>query len=115
MKFTKSLGMHLKHGTLYTKGNIGSTIHLMSLKDVDYFPPGKEEWFGKWLLEENLQLKDVMDRGRICTMRELMNRRDKIVINSWRYSQLKHFIESLPQPIRATKKSTSVRENMHEH
>lgn len=70
----------------------------MSLKDVDYFPPGKEEWFGKSLLEENIQLKDVMDRGRIRPIQELKRRRDKIIINPWRYNQLKHFIESLLQP-----------------
>lgn len=73
---------------------------LMSLKEVDYFPPGKEEWFGKWLLDENLQLRDVMDRGKICSMQELKKRGDRMIISPWRYAQLKHFIASLPQPIR---------------
>lgn len=86
--------------TLHKREHWEFNSPLMPLKDLDHFAPGKEEWFGKWLLEENIQLKDVMCQGRICSLQELQDKRNMIVINPWRYNQLKHFIDSLPRPIR---------------
>lgn len=39
--------------------------------------------------------------GKICTFQELTNKKDVLEVNRWRYAQLKHFVESLPQPIRS--------------
>lgn len=87
--------------TLHRKEHWEYNSPLMPLKDLEQFAPGKEEWFGKWLLEENIQLKDIMHRGRICSFQEMQDKRDMLVINPWRYSQLKHYVGSLPQPIRS--------------
>lgn len=36
----------------------------------------------------------------MSTFQEMQHSTDVIVINEWRYLQLKHFVENLPQPIR---------------
>lgn len=61
--------------TLHKSEHWGFNSPLIPLKDSDYFAPGKEEWFGKWILEENAQLKDVMCQDKICTFQELKEKK----------------------------------------
>lgn len=87
--------------SLHKREGWGFNSPLIPIKDSDYFAPGKEEWFGKWILEENAQLKDVMNQDKICTFQELKERESLLVIDPWRYNQLCHFIVSPSQPIRS--------------
>lgn len=66
---------------------------LIPLKDTEYFVPGIEDLFGKWI-------KDIMRQDKICTYQELKDKDNLLVIDPWRYNQLIHFIDSLPHPIR---------------
>lgn len=74
---------------------------LIPLKNTEYFAPGKEDLFGKWIFKEDAQLKDVMRQGKMCTFQELKDKDEWFVIDFWRYKQLKHFVDSVPQPIRS--------------
>lgn len=74
---------------------------LVPLKGTDYFPPGREDVAGRWILSEEVQLKDVTNQETLCTYQDLKVRETRPVMDSWKYRQLKHFVESLPQPIRS--------------
>lgn len=75
---------------------------LIPLRDTEFFAPGMENLSGRWILQGGAQLKDVMQLGKICSFQDLKSRSDLLTLNRWRYSQLKNFIETLPQPIRMT-------------
>lgn len=55
-------------------------------------------------MKEDLQLKDVMKQGKMCTVEEIKAKNEWLTIDPWRYCQLKHFVDSLPQPIRPIEK-----------
>lgn len=78
----------------------GYNSPLIPLKGTKYFPPGNESPFGDWIKEEDAQLKDILVMGRICTYQELKIKKRQWKINEWRYLQLRHFVEGLPQPLR---------------
>lgn len=73
---------------------------LIYLKDNTYFPPGMEEVGGNWILNREAQLKDIINRGKICTYKELVIKRDLLKVNGWRYGQLEHFVKSVPGSLR---------------
>lgn len=73
---------------------------LIPLKDTKYLAPGIEKMFGKWIIQENVQLKDLMEQDKLCMYQELKHKNELIVIDRWRYTQLKHFFKALTQPIR---------------
>lgn len=57
--------------------------------------------FGNWIKKESAQLKDIMEKGKICTLHDLKYKKDSLIIDEWRYSQLKHFVTALPQTFRS--------------
>lgn len=42
-----------------------------------------------------------MIKSKICTYQELKHKRELMTLNEWRYLQLRHFVTTLPQPIRS--------------
>lgn len=84
----------------------GYNSPLIPLSDTYHFAPGKERFFGRWIKHKDAQLKDITFNGKICTFQELINKKDVLEINRWRYAQLKHFVESLPQQIGGQPAST---------
>lgn len=76
---------------------------LIPLKDTEYFLPGIEALFRKWILQKDAQLKNVMEQGKTCTYQKLKIKGELMVIDFWQYSQLNHFIETPPQPISSVK------------
>lgn len=73
---------------------------LIPLRETNYFSPGIK-LFGEWIKDENSLLKDIMEKVKICTIQELRRKTEQMVIDEWRYFQLKHFVTTLPQPIRS--------------
>lgn len=73
---------------------------MIFLKDNEYFVPGKRLVGGNWIKKENAQLKDIIKRGKISTYKELKFDTDLMMIDEWRYLQLRHFVEKQPHPIR---------------
>lgn len=49
--------------------------------------------------KKDAQLKDIVLKGKMRTFQDLANRKDVFLLDRWRYSQLKHFVVSLPQQI----------------
>lgn len=43
---------------------------LISLKGNNSFLPGKGKLFGEWIKHDNVQLKDIMTKGKIYTFQE---------------------------------------------
>lgn len=56
---------------------------------------------GKLIKKENAHLKDLMEKGELLTLLEIKYIKEWVEIDEWRYFQLKHFVTSLPQPIRS--------------
>lgn len=78
----------------------GYNSPLIPLKDTDYFLPGREDLFGRWILKDEAQLKDIMSQGKLCTYQELKAKDKWFIMDFFKYRQLKHFVDTLPQPIR---------------
>lgn len=53
-------------------------------------------------------MKDVLKRGKIQSQQELCDTRFGDTLTEWRYLQLKHFISSLPHPIREESELTFI-------
>lgn len=60
--------------------------------------PGKGTPFRSWT--GNIQLKDVLEKGKIRSFQELKHSGGWKKTNEWGYLQLKHFVNTLLQPIR---------------
>lgn len=71
---------------------------LISLGGTNCFPPGNGTHFGNWV--KNAQLKNIIKKEQIQPYHKLKQRTELMILDEWRYSQLKHFMESLSQPIR---------------
>lgn len=86
---------------IHNREKWGYNSPLVPLKDTDYFLPGREDLSGRWILYEEAQLKDITSQGKLCTYQELKAKDNWFAMDNWKYRQLKHFVESLPQPIRS--------------
>lgn len=87
--------------TVYKQINKTYTSPLISLRENDYFAPGKREIGGTWIKNEKAQLRDIIKEGKIVAFHELKHNREAWVLDRWRYLQLSHFVNRLPQPIRS--------------
>ncbi|CAI9577764.1 unnamed protein product [Staurois parvus] len=78
---------------------------LMPLRNSEFFPPGKEEISGRWIMKEDAQLRDVMEGVNLRTLEDLKKEEGRIFtgIDIWRYNQLKQFVEKLTKPLRTRK------------
>ncbi|CAI9539832.1 unnamed protein product [Staurois parvus] len=78
---------------------------LMPLRNSEFFPPGKEEITGRWIMKEDVQLREVMEGVNLRTLEDLKREEGKIFtrIDIWRYNQLKQFVEKLTKPLRTRK------------
>lgn len=85
---------------LHTQNKWDYNSPLIYLKDNEFFEPGNRSVGGNRIKKENAQLKDIIKSGKISTYQELRLDRELMTIDEWRYIQLKHFVEKLPQPIR---------------
>lgn len=88
---------------IHDRDQWGYNSPLIPLKDTDYFLPGREDLFGRWILKDEVQLKDIMRQGKMCTYQELKAKDNWFTMDIWKYRQLKHFVDSLPRPIRSMK------------
>lgn len=73
---------------------------LIYIKDNPFFPPGTGLIGGNWIFEKGAQVRDIISRSKLKTFQELNALREILSVNGWRYNQLKHFIGSLPGPLR---------------
>ena len=74
---------------------------LIPLAGTNFFPPGNGTRFGKHLGEK--KLKDIVTRGKIKLRQEIKIGEGEQSMSEWEYMQLKHFVSTLPQPIREDK------------
>lgn len=78
----------------------------MSLKENNYFTPGKSSIGGNWIKKGNLQLRYITQKGKMCPLHDIKMKKDWFVLNEWRYFQLKHFVMALPHPLRGAEDLT---------
>lgn len=67
---------------------MGIQITTNFTRGINFFPPGNGVHFGDWI--KNAQLKDITKKGKIRSYQELKHRRELLVLDEWRYLQLKH-------------------------
>lgn len=63
---------------------------LIYMKDNFFFEPGRREVGGNWLKDEGIQLKNVLNNGRLRTYDDLRVDPGLRAIDGWRYLQLSH-------------------------
>ncbi|CAI9532137.1 unnamed protein product [Staurois parvus] len=60
---------------------------LMSLRNSVFFPPGKEEISGRWIMKEDTQLRDVMKGVHLRTLEDLKREEGRIFTRN-RYMEI---------------------------
>ena len=78
----------------------GYNSPLIPLYDTNYFAPVKVSLTGNWIKKTDIKLGDILKNCKICTYQELGEHKEMFELNWLRYLQLKHFVDSLPHPIR---------------
>lgn len=78
---------------------IENTMSETLLKNMIWVPPK----YGHFSKNMSTLTRDVLKEGESITFKELRQKTDIMVIDKLKYFQLKHFVKTLPQPIKAGK------------
>lgn len=57
-------------------------------------------YFIRWAKKDDITLQDVVTGNRLCTFSELTQKWENGPLDRWRYAQILHFSQTLPQPLR---------------